>query len=422
MSCGQVVMRARYKNNGVKDPGVQGVVIMTEDKLDFSPDDLKSSARLSVGFRSITNHRINQKQALLRLIQKPTSGCDKSYTFEFDKFAECDICREFVGKVIGKTKATESSALDSKKSATILHDEHLRLKEIELRMKVLAENSELQKLHKQFVIDGVLDESEFWATRKRSLGVDGSKMCKQRLGLKSAMLANFRPLTDGRTNKVTFRLTPEIIHEIFTEKPAVHRAFLKFVPSKMTEADFWTKYGRAEFIHKTKNAAAAAAEAAEDEELAVFLEQDVILASEARRKIRRVDPTLDMEADENDDYMHLPGHGIFRDGSKVFIDSECKQYKRTLAQDLNRHGAVVLEGRTLDMDLGDTRTVAEALAKFKKSDLAAQISDEKANQNRLERASRMVLIEDLQTQNNLPFAPLLINDPREYFYSRQANV
>ncbi|KAI3968591.1 hypothetical protein MKW92_049179 [Papaver armeniacum] len=408
MSCGQVVMRARYKNNGVKDPGVQGVLIMTEDKLDFSPDDLKSSARLSVGFRSITNHRINQKQALLRLIQKPTSGCDKSYTFEFDKFAECDICREFVGKVIGKTKATESSALDvkvdSEKSATILHDE------IELRMKVLAENSELQKLHKQFVIDGVLDESEFWATRKRSLGVDGSKMCKQRLGLKSAMLANFRPLTDGRTNKVTFRLTPEIIHEIFTEKPA------------MTEADFWTKYGRAEFIHKTKNSAAAAAEAAEDEELAVFLEQDVILASEARRKIRRVDPTLDMEADENDDYMHLPGHGIFRDGSKEFIDSECKQYKRTLAQDLNRHGAVVLEGRTLDMDLGDTRTVAEALAKSKKSDLAAQISDEKANQNRLVRASRMVLIEDLQTQNNLPFAPLLIKDPREYFHYRQANV
>ncbi|KAI3877867.1 hypothetical protein MKW92_017934 [Papaver armeniacum] len=416
MACGQVVMRARYKNNGVKDPGVQGVLIMTEDKFDFSPDDLKSSARLSVGFRSITNHRINQKQALLRLIQKPTSGCDKSYTFEFDKFAECDICREFVGKVIGKTKATESSALDSNKSATILHDE------IELRMKVLAENSELQKLHKQFVIDGVLDESEFWATRKRSLGVDGSKMCKQRLGLKSAMLANFRPLTDGRTNKVTFRLTPEIIHEIFTEKPAVHRAFLNFVPSKMTEADFWTKYGRAEFIHRTKNAAAAAAEAAEDEELAVFLEQDVILASEARRKIRRVDPTLDMEADENDDYMHLPGHGIFRDGSKEFIDSECKQYKRTLAQDLNRHGAVVLEGRTLDMDPGDTRTVAEALAKSKKSDLAAQTSDEEADHNRLERASRMVVIEDLDTPHNLPFAPLLIKDPREYFDSQQVNV
>ncbi|KAI3865114.1 hypothetical protein MKX03_015461 [Papaver bracteatum] len=109
-----------------------------------------------------------------------------------------------------------------------------------------------------------------------------------------------------------------------------------------------------------------------------------------------------MEADENDDYIHLPDRGIFRDRSKEFIDSEYGQYKRTLAQDLNRHAAVVLEGRTLDMDLGDIRTIAEALAKSKM-------------------ASRMAVIEDLQTQNNLTFVPLLIKDPREYFHSQQAN-
>ncbi|KAI3923680.1 hypothetical protein MKW98_011310 [Papaver atlanticum] len=425
MASGQVVMRARYKNNGVKDPGVQGVLIMTEDKLDFSPDDPMPSAKLNVGFRSIKGHKFSregsQKQALLML-----TGSDKNYTFEFDKFTERDICRDFVGKVLGKIQAKESSASDAKvdpeKSATTLHDEQLRPEEMKLRMKLIAENSELQKLHKQFVIGGVLTEAEFWATRKKLLAVDASKMSKQRLGFKSAMLADVRPLTDGRTNKVTFSLTPEIIQQIFTEKPAVHQAFLKFVPSKMTEKDFWTKYCRAEFLHRTKNAVAAAAEAAEDEELAVFLKQDAILAGEARQKIRRVDPTLDMEADEGDDYIHLPDHGIFRDGSKEFTDSEYEQYKRTLAQDLNRHAAVVLEGRTLDMELGDTRTVAEALAKSKKADLATQMSDEKANHNRSERASRMAEIEDLQTPNNLPFAPLHIKDPREYFDSQQANA
>lgn len=133
----------------------------------------------------------------------------------------------------------------------------------------------------------------------------------------------------------------------------------------MSEKEFWTKYSRAEYLHSTKNIVAAAAEAAEDEELAVFLKQDDMLVSEARRKvfhqiftislfsnkfhpkrtsteyscfpllslslclplrgvewrrtsrslyilysfqIRRVDPTLDMEADEGDDYMHLPVH------------------------------------------------------------------------------------------------------------------
>lgn len=53
----------------------------------------------------------------------------------------------------------------------------------------------------------------------------------------------------------------------------------------MSEKEFWTKYSRAEYLHSTKNIVAAAAEAAEDEELAVFLKQDDMLASEARKKV-----------------------------------------------------------------------------------------------------------------------------------------
>lgn len=53
----------------------------------------------------------------------------------------------------------------------------------------------------------------------------------------------------------------------------------------MTEKEFWTKYSRAEYLHSTRNVVAAAAEAAEDEELAVFLKQDDMLANEARRKV-----------------------------------------------------------------------------------------------------------------------------------------
>lgn len=53
----------------------------------------------------------------------------------------------------------------------------------------------------------------------------------------------------------------------------------------MSEKEFWTKYSRAEYLHSTKNIVAAAAEAAEDEELAVFLKQDDMLAFEARKKV-----------------------------------------------------------------------------------------------------------------------------------------
>ena len=54
---------------------------------------------------------------------------------------------------------------------------------------------------------------------------------------------------------------------------------------QMTERDFWTKYCRAEYLQHSKNVHAAAAEAAEDEELALFLKHDDILASETRRKV-----------------------------------------------------------------------------------------------------------------------------------------
>ena len=53
----------------------------------------------------------------------------------------------------------------------------------------------------------------------------------------------------------------------------------------MTEKDFWTKYFRAEYLHSTRNAVTVAAEAAEDEELAIFLRNDDILAREARKKV-----------------------------------------------------------------------------------------------------------------------------------------
>ncbi|CAI9280009.1 unnamed protein product [Lactuca saligna] len=39
--------------------------------------------------------------------------------------------------------------------------------------------------------------------------------------------------------------------------------------------------------------------------LAVFLRQDAILATETKHKIRKVDPTLDMEAAEGDNYTHI---------------------------------------------------------------------------------------------------------------------
>ena len=224
------------------------------------------------------------------------------------------------------------------------------------------------------------------------------------------MIFDTKPTSDGRKNIVKFQLTPEIKYQIFALKPAVHLAFLNFVPSKMSEVDFWNKYFKAEYLHSTKNVIAAAAEAAEDEDLAVFLKDDEILETEARKKVRRVDPTLDMEADQGDDYTHLPDHGIFRDGCKETSEAQNTLYRRTLLQDLNRQSEVVLEGKTLDIDMEHPRTAVEVLARRKHE--SDRVVEERRN-----RISKMPQIEDLQAQDNHPFAPLCIKDPRDYFDS-----
>lgn len=413
----QVVKRAKYKLS-VKDFGVPGVLKLTKERCIFMPSDPSSSSKVNVEFRMIKGHKFTKegsKQALLNL----THDQGVNYIFEFENFPDRDVCKDFVATAIALSG--ESAKAIAEKPTVTLQDEQLSPAEMERRIKLLQEDSDLQKLHRQFVIGGILSEAEFWATRKKLLGHDYSGRPKQRVALKNDMWSA-KPLSDGQSNRVTFNLTPEIIHQIFAEKPAVREAYLSFVPTKMTEKEFWTKYSRAEYLHSTKNVVAAAAEAAEDEELAVFLKQDDMLVNEARRKIRRVDPTIDMEADEGDDYMHLMDHGLPRDESNLVMEPQYEPYKRSFSQNLNQHGAVVLQGRVIDVELGDTRSVAEALTRTKRAELAKDISDANLEKARSERTSWMAAIDDLQAPQDPQVAPLSIKDPGDYFDSQQANA
>ncbi|XP_047076771.1 general transcription and DNA repair factor IIH subunit TFB1-1-like isoform X1 [Lolium rigidum] len=423
---GTMTISAKYKTT-VRDPGTIGILRMSEDKLTFTPNDPRSLMKLNVDFRTIKGHKFNKVDGskstppLLNLSKDSDKG--GGYMFEFDNVGSRDSCRDFVARVLGKHQGIVPPRPNAppEKSVASTGPDQLSSAEMERRMKLLREDSELQKLHKKFVLGNVLQESEFWATRKNLLDDEASKASKQKPGFKSAMLADVRPSADGQTNKVTFSLTTEIIHQIFAEKPAVHRAFLDYVPKKLSEKDFWTKYCRAEYLLRTKNTLAAKAEAAEDEELAMFLKNDDILAKEAKLKIKRVDPTLDMEADAGDDYIHLADHGILRDGSRETVDADSELAGRTLSQDLNRHAAVVLEGRSTDVESTDTKTVAEALARSKKEPPSSSVSEDTSHERSL-KVARMTEIEDLQAPRSLPYAPLCIKDPREYFDSQQANA
>ncbi|KAL6184096.1 hypothetical protein ACLB2K_045500 [Fragaria x ananassa] len=535
---GQVIKRAKYKTS-IKDPGTPGLLTMLEHRFVFRPSDPTSPAKLDVPFQllkgkpplflscfSLCDYLLLMPTLLVSGQKNTREGSNKppwlnitnnkdgSYIFEFESYPDLHACREIIANALEAAKGSSAPTITSAANASSSANEQFSTAELELRMKLMQEDSELQKLHKQFVGSGVLTESEFWATRKagleahvctglkvrtslrsplygagegalplqrtpaaslttfpprrvcripvfrrdhpklqtkvispenwnsadspgresglgrcwsplgwrrtlagaRLLDGDSRRKSKQRVGFKSSMILDIKPMTDGRMNKVTFNLTDEIKYQIFALKPAVHQAFINLVPSKMTEKDFWNKYFRAEYLHSTKNAVAAAAEAAEDEELAIFLKEDEILAREARQKIQRVDPTLDMEADQGDDYTHIPDHGIFRDGNKDMTEQQNEQYRRSLSQDLNRQGAVVLQGRNLDADPEDPRSIAEALM------LSREDPSDSAAQKRLDRITRMTEIDDLRESHDHPVAPLCIKDPRDYFDTQQANA
>nr|XP_043607978.1 general transcription and DNA repair factor IIH subunit TFB1-1 [Erigeron canadensis] len=413
MTTQMLVKRAKFKSS-VKDPGVPGILTLTRERLVFTPNDPSLNLPVDVPFKLIKGHKSSKEAPNRPALLNLTSQHQASYFFEFNTYPDRELCRDFVAKAI--TFSAETGAPPEN-----VVNEQLSSAEMERRIKLLQDDTELQKLHKQFVIGGVLSETEFWATRKKLLDVNPGRKAKQRLGLKSDMTFNTKPSSDGQSNRVTFSLTPEMIHQIFAEKPAVRQAYLNFVPHKLNEKEFWTKYWKAQYIHSTKNIVAAAAEAAEDEYLAVFLKQDAILASESRQKIRKVDPTLDMEADEGDDYTHIPGHGLASESSKDELEAQYEPYKRSFLQDINRHAAVVLEGRTVDVGTVDTRSVAEALASLKHVELAKEASDGSVHQDRLDRITRMTEIEDLQAPHDPPVAPLCIKDPRDYFDSQQVN-
>ncbi|XP_024544632.1 general transcription and DNA repair factor IIH subunit TFB1-1 isoform X2 [Selaginella moellendorffii] len=395
-----------------KSDGIPGILTMTPSGFKWTPNIPNAAKALNVDCRSLRGQRASKeatsKKAILNLLTDSTAV---QYFFEFENFVDRDASRNFLAN-----QASTSARPPGQ-------NESLNQTEMERRIKLLQGDSELQRLHQNLVMNQILSEHDFWASRKvlqsfsRRLINNSASICgvqktgdnhKMRTGMASTMLADIRPMADGRTNTVTFNITPEIIHQIFAEKPAVHRAFLNFVPSKMTEIAFWTKYCRNDYLHRTKNAAAATAEAQDDEELAVFVNDDDIIAKEYRRKIKRVDPTLDIAADNADS--SLPGHGIYRDRAKDPIDGNMRN---KLMRDINRHGEVVLEGRLLEENRNDAMSIAQALAKVQQQDTRVEENDR--------RARAMTELEDLQGPRGLPSVPLSIQDPRKYF-DVQANT
>lgn len=126
-------------------------------------------------------------------------------------------------------------------------------KELEEKNRLLTENPQLLQLYKDLVITQVLPSDEFWASHAKQY-MAKEQNGKQDIGVSGAFLADIKPQTDG-CNGLRYNLTSDIIECIFKTYPAVKRKHSEYVPAKLTESEFWTKFFQSHYFHRDRIAA-----------------------------------------------------------------------------------------------------------------------------------------------------------------------
>lgn len=70
-------------------------------------------------------------------------------------------------------------------------------------------------------------------------------------GVSAAFLADIKPQTDG-CNGLKYNLTADIIECVFKTYPAVKRKHNEYVPAKLNESEFWTKFFQSHYFHRDR--------------------------------------------------------------------------------------------------------------------------------------------------------------------------
>lgn len=316
------------------------------------------------------------------------------------------------------------------------------------KRQIFAADKDLEALYGQLVTSGILSESDFWRTRQNAVKAitgAGASGPRQRSGLSSVM-HEVEQLHDGQTERVNIHLTPQDIQRIFVERPEVHKAFLANVPHAMPETDFWKKYFKLEYKKAARRKRLAVAGRLDvsddvldegDELFAPFRRQIAEQEAAANKsRMKSVDPTVNLVAEFGERWStgdfgvgqsaangeaapSMAANAAARASGKPSGASAVE----SLARDLNRHSAQVLEGALDGLPeegaTGDTVAIAQKVAaavqshaKAHKTDTQKEVSKELLEEWQARAASAL---EDLTLENKTETVPLEVRDQRAYF-------
>ncbi|KAI0775657.1 hypothetical protein BD413DRAFT_530381 [Trametes elegans] len=190
------------------------------------------------------------------------------------------------------TSRAASVVSESRASGTPVSDP---THDFQLRKKVLLSTPELAQLHRELVMGGHISESEFWEGREHLLLAQAA-MEGQKKG-RSGEIVNPRvTLVDG---EVRFRITPQLVHDIFEEFPVVAKAYNDNVPNKLSEEEFWDRYFSSKLFnaHRASIRSSAAQHVVQDDAiLDKYLEKEDDELEPRRLREEQVDIFIDLGA------------------------------------------------------------------------------------------------------------------------------
>ncbi|QDZ22880.1 subunit 1 of transcription initiation factor TFIIH [Chloropicon primus] len=398
-----------WEATGVEDPTVREKVeeSLLSSKPNSSSAEIAKAFRLEVMLEDIVGHPQRSKpptKPLMRLQVQPPNKAKSSVVLRFVTDESRDTIIDVIQPLLAqlrKGSGTPGKGGDPFASVSGTN--------VQAKRKLLLKNEDLGELYKQVVATGAVTDQEFWVTKRKLLEKELSSVQQtQKRGKSSAMLADVELTNDGKNFVVNFKLTDEVKKHIFAEKPKVYQSYLKNVPSKLSEKEFWTKYCRHLYYQKVskKNkkqklntgGIGKSIEEAEEKELMkeLFTEND----GERRKrqalkekKVTSVDPSIDLTTDHHDGFSE--GYGLRHNAAGVIGDTS-RLKTSSLVRDLNRHAAVVVSNAP--ETVGEAVELAGLAPKGKREPASSKGRDPGGSQNVRPRAQASILDDLVQAR------------------------
>jgi transcription initiation factor TFIIH subunit 1 len=305
-------------------------------RVELQPDKPEGTQPVQLPLNTITSHQQSKKRRWnLRLVGgSPSIALVLAFADEQSKQA----FSEELQLALSSSSLSQSSNTSSDAAA---------------RSALLKSDPSLQRVHAQLVESGAVSEDEFWSERQHMLeqahgrakgsSCDQPREKHQRTGIVSSMEHISHESHDMTRS---FRLTKQQMQQIFTEQPAVRRAYLDNVPATMTEQDFWSYYFQAETLRQVRRHTGPLNQK-EQKVLDMFADNNQLRKQAMTRRMNRVDPSVNLALNQHDQL--LPGYGTAHAGHKDEWSCEGAFFSQGKAvgdviRNVNTHGEAALDG------------------------------------------------------------------------------